>query len=148
MCKTLLIAALLSAAFGLAGAQTAAETAQQVRAAESAFARTMAERNFAAFSSHLSAEAVFFARQGVLRGAAAVAAAWQPYFEEEEAPFSWEPAQVEVLDSGDLALSSGPVRDPDGHQVGTFTSVWRREADGQWRIVFDKGCPPCNCGGD
>lgn len=26
-----------------------------------------------------------------------------------EAPFSWEPAQVEVLDSGTLALSSGPV---------------------------------------
>jgi ketosteroid isomerase-like protein len=29
-------------------------------------------------------------------------------------------------------------------QVGTFTSIWRRESDGRWRIVFDKGCPPCD----
>jgi ketosteroid isomerase-like protein len=30
-----------------------------------------------------------------------------------------------------------------GLRVGTFNSVWRLEADGKWRIVFDKGCPPC-----
>jgi ketosteroid isomerase-like protein len=35
------------------------------------------------------------------------------------------------------------VRDPDGRQIGTFNSVWRREADGSWKVVFDKGCPPC-----
>ena len=55
------------------------------------------------------------------------------------------PAIVVVLDSGTLALSSGPVFDPAGQQVATFTSIWRREAKGVWRIVFDKGnqvCPP------
>lgn len=62
-----------------------------------------------------------------------------------QAPFSWEPDRVEALDSGTLALSSGPVRDPTGARVGTFNSVWRREAGGIWRIVFDKGCPRCNC---
>jgi ketosteroid isomerase-like protein len=50
-----------------------------------------------------------------------------------------------VLDSGNLAFSSGPVLDPDGRQVGTFNSVWRREPDGRWLVVFDKGCPVCNC---
>lgn len=150
MSKTILIAAILSGALGAAAvaAQSNEELAQQVRAVETAFARSMAERNFAVFASHLAAETVFFTRQGTLRGAEAVAQAWKPYFEEEEAPFSWEPAQVEVLASGELALSSGPVRDPDGRQVGTFTSVWRREKDGVWRIVFDKGCPPCDCGAD
>ena len=49
--------------------------------------------------------------------------------------------EVEVLDSGTLALSTGPVLDPDGRRVGTFSSVWRREADGAWLVVFDKGCP-------
>jgi ketosteroid isomerase-like protein len=48
---------------------------------------------------------------------------------------------VEVLDSGTLALSAGPVRDPKGQQIGTFNSIWRREADGSWKIIFDKGCP-------
>jgi ketosteroid isomerase-like protein len=132
-------------ALGAARAQTSEELARQVREVETAFARTMAERNFEAFASHLAAEAVFFSRQGVRRGSEAVTEAWKPFFAGEKAPFSWEPAQVEVLDSGTLALSSGPVRDPEGRQVGTFTSIWRREADGAWRIVFDKGCPPCDC---
>jgi ketosteroid isomerase-like protein len=34
------------------------------------------------------------------------------------------------------------VRDPAGTLIGTFTSIWRRETDGSWRIIFDKGCPP------
>ena len=53
---------------------------------------------------------------------------------------------VEVLDSGGLALSSGPVLDAKGEWVGTFQSIWRLEPDGRWRVVFDKGCPPCVCG--
>jgi ketosteroid isomerase-like protein len=74
-----------------------------------------------------------------------VAEAWKGYYEGAKAPFSWEPDRVEVLDSGSLALTSGPVYDPDGRRVGTFTSVWRREPSGSWRIVFDQGCPPCRC---
>ena len=152
MYQSILIAAALCGVFAVAPApaQNTEELAKQVREVETAFAQTMTERNFAAFSEHLSAEAVFFTRQGALRGAEAVAAAWRPYFEDADAdaPFSWAPAQVEVLDSGALALSSGPVLDPDGHQVGTFTSIWRLEADGVWRIIFDKGCPPCDCSGE
>jgi len=117
--------------------------ADQVRAAEIAFAATMSARDHAAFTTFIAGEALFFGRQGVLRGKDAVAAGWQPFFAEEKAPFSWAPEIVEVLDSGTLALSSGPVRDPDGKQIATFNSIWRREADGQWKVVFDKGCPAC-----
>ena len=134
----LLLAGLLVPA--TASAETHAELAAQVRAAETAFAKTMADRDHAAFSSFLADEAIFFG-QGALRGKAAIAAGWKTYFEGPAAPFSWEPVTVEVLDSGTLALSSGPVRDPQGQQIGTFSSIWRREADGKWRVVFDKGCP-------
>ena len=120
------------------------EIALQVRSAEAAFAKTMAARDHDAFVSYIADEALFFGREGVLRGKAAVAAGWKPFFEGPKAPFSWEPEQVEVLESGKLALSSGPVRDPEGRQIGTFNSVWRLEADGRWRVVFDKGCPPCD----
>jgi ketosteroid isomerase-like protein len=50
-----------------------------------------------------------------------------------------------VLDSGGLALSSGPVHDPAGKRIGTFNSVWKREGKGRWRIVLDNGCPACDC---
>jgi hypothetical protein len=66
------------------------------------------------------------------------------FFDGPTAPFSWEPEIVEVLPSGTLALSSGPVRDASGKRVGTFNSIWRREANGQWRVIFDKGAPVCD----
>ncbi len=113
----------------------------EVRQTEAAFAKTMQDRDFAAFGGFISSEAVFFSGPEPLRGRAAVLEGWQPFFEGAQAPFSWKPGQVEVLDSGTLALTSGPVFNPEGRQVATFTSVWRREGPGTWRIVFDKGNP-------
>jgi ketosteroid isomerase-like protein len=122
-----------------------ATLANQVRDTERAFAKTMADRDHAAFVSFLSDEAVFMGEGPALRGKQAVAAGWKRLYDAPRSPFSWEPEVVEVLDSGTLALSSGPVRDPQGKRVGTFNSIWRRDTNGAWKVVFDKGCPPCNC---
>lgn len=117
------------------------ELRTQVETAERAFARSMAQRDHAAFTALLSEQAVFYAPNRVLRGKAEVAAAWKGFFDGPAAPFSWEPDQVDVLADGTLAHSSGPVRDPDGRLVARFNSVWRQEAPGVWRVVFDKGSP-------
>ena len=144
---------LLIPLLGVAGPVQAQEQAwsdaqRAVASTERAFARSMAERDHGAFTAHLAEEAVFFNGDGsVLRGRQAVAEGWRPLFQGAEAPFSWEPEQVEVLASGTLALSSGPVYSRAGTRIGTFNSVWRREEDGHWRVVFDKGCPPCPAGG-
>ena len=119
------------------------ELRKQVADAERAFARTMAERNFNAFTSFLADDAVFYAGQKPIRGKQAVAEDWKKFYEKREAPFSWEPTQVEVLESGTLAHSSGPVRDPSGKVFATFNSIWRLEAPGVWRVVFDKGSEVC-----
>jgi ketosteroid isomerase-like protein len=118
---------------------------QVVADTERAFARTMAERDHAAFVRFVSEEAVFFSGTKVLRGKQQVADAWKPYYQGPTAPFSWQPEQVEVLQSGALALSSGPVRDAQGKLIATFSSIWRQEAPGVWRIVFDKGNEVCDC---
>ena len=115
-----------------------------VRAREVAFAKTMADRDHAAFATFVSEEAVFLGH-GVLRGRQAVAEGWKPLFEGPKAPFSWQPDRVEVTSSGTLAVSTGPVFDPGGKRTGTFNSTWRLEKDGEWRIVLDHGCPPCSC---
>jgi len=115
---------------------------QQVTAAERAFARTMAERDLQAFSGFVSQEAVFFMNGAApVRGKAQVVQAWSGLFRAASAPFTWEPDRVEVLDSGTLALSTGPVRDLRGKVIARFNSIWRLEADGVWRVVFDKGSP-------
>jgi ketosteroid isomerase-like protein len=124
-----------------ASAATAAAV-RQVIATEQAFAKTMADRNFKAFITFLSPDAVFFSGTTVKHGPAEVAAQWQPYFDGRKAPFSWAPDHVEVLASGKLALSTGPVYE-EGTIVARFNSVWRLESDNNWRIVFDKGEAVC-----
>ena len=118
-----------------------AERQQEVRARETAFARSMADRDLAAFTSFISPEAVFVGVGGTTRGPKEIAAAWQRFFDGPQAPFSWRPETVEVLPSGTLALSTGPVFDPKGERIGTYNSTWRLDADGVWRIIFDNGCP-------
>ena len=116
---------------------------EQVFATERAFARTMAERDHRAFTSFLADETVFFTGPRPLHGKQAVADVWKRFYDKPDAPFSWEPDEVEVLASGTLAHSSGPVRNPAGKVISRFNSVWRQESPGAWRIVFDKGCELC-----
>ena len=120
-------------------AQSLTELTRQVFDAETRFAESMARRDFAAFAEHVAGDAIFFGEGGAQRGKAAVLDAWRPLFEGPDAPFSWRPEAVEVLESGGLALSTGPVMDPSGKRVGTFNSIWRLDPDGRWRVVFDKG---------
>jgi len=151
--KTLFAAAVapavLAAAAAIAAqanaAPTNAELKQQVADTERAFAATMAKRDFAGFTSFLSDEAIFHSGPKPLRGKDAVAEFWKQFYDKPEAPFSWEPDDVEVLDSGTLAHSSGPVYDPKGKLIARFNSVWRLEPNGKWRIIFDKGQDVCNC---
>jgi ketosteroid isomerase-like protein len=140
-----------AAALALAGCAAppakpeAATLQRQVADTERAFAKTMADRDHAAFTAFLAEDAVFFTGPAPLHGRDAVATWWQRFYARPQPPFSWEPETVEVLASGTLALSTGPVRDPQGKLIGTFTSIWRREPEGSWRIVFDKGNDVCDC---
>jgi ketosteroid isomerase-like protein len=119
---------------------------QRVADAERAFAAAMARRDAAGFASHVSEEAIFMGSADaprVLRGKTAIVEGWNQFFDGPAAPFSWEPDIVEVLDSGNLALTSGPVRDPKGEVIGRYNSIWRLEPDGRWRVLFDRGAPVC-----
>jgi ketosteroid isomerase-like protein len=118
MCRICLVVAPL-VALAVSGGSVAAQSiasdrAAEVQAAERAFAKTMADRDHAAFVSFLADEAVFLGPKETLRGKAAVAKGWLRYYDGATAPFSWAPERVEVLDTGTLALSTGPVYDPQG----------------------------------
>lgn len=145
VCSMLLyVVTILGFANRVMAAESLAELAEQVRATEIAFAKTLADRDVKAFSRMIAADAIWLA-DVPLRGPEAVLTRWQKYFDAPQAPFSWAPELVEVQDGGKLALSTGPVMNPAGKQVGTYTSIWRREPSGEWRLIFDRGCPVCDC---
>jgi ketosteroid isomerase-like protein len=143
--RTARFLALALAALGAGGAQGAAPVpaeleaiAAQVRAAEIAFAQTLADRRLDRFAGFVAEDAVF--RGATLRvGRAQVVEGWKRFFDPPAAPFSWAPDQVTVAADGRTAISTGLARAPDGTPLSRFTSLWRREADGQWRVFADQG---------
>jgi ketosteroid isomerase-like protein len=135
---------LLCMAAAAPAADDLARLAEEVRNTEIAFARTLADRDVQAFRSMIAADVIWLA-DVPLRGPDQVVMNWRKYFEGPKAPFSWAPETVEVQAGGKLALSTGPVHDHAGKRIGTFTSIWRREPSGQWKIIFDSGCPACEC---
>ena len=128
----------------VAAPPSATEAKVQVEATERGFAMSMAKRSLSDFSAYISDEAVFFTGPTPLRGKIEIMEWWARYFTSATAPFSWGPEDVEVLDSGTLALSSGPVRNQNGKLVARFTSIWRFEPPGIWRIIFDRGDSICS----
>lgn len=114
---------------------------------EMSFARSVAEHDAVAFAAHLAPDAVFAADSPrPTRGREAVAKAWSGIVRGDGLRLEWYPARTTV--SGDLAWSTGPalVERLDGGEPRfastTFQSVWRRDPDGRWRVVFDTGTRP------
>lgn len=120
---------------------------EQVRCVEIAFAESVANGDVDAFARLVHADARF-AGSGVMRGRDEILRAWAVFFEHDGPAITWRPEVVEVLEQGTLALSRGPYRvqaaDADGNvseEWGTYNSVWQKQADGAWQIIFDAGSP-------
>lgn len=145
ICLAGMALAALAACTAIGPAPDNAALKRQVADTERSFAATMKARDHAAFTSFLSEEAVFYSGPTPLHGKQAVAAFWKKLYEKPEPPFSWQPDEVEVLASGTLAMSSGPVYNREGKLISRFSSIWRQEAPGVWKIVFDHGWEVCDC---
>lgn len=149
------VASILFLSAALAPSTTAVaeqDARESLRAAELAFSASVRDQDQEAFASFIADEAIFIAGQ-VRRGKAAIVEGWSGFFAEGAPRMEWEPEVVEIQEGGELGITRGPYTltriGEDGEPVsesGRFASVWRRLEDGSWRVIFDTGCPPCDCG--
>ena len=115
----------------LLAAGTAAAV-QPVEQAERAFA-AMAQRDgqWTAFRAFADPQALMFVP------APANAQPWLAGRADPPTAIVWSPARVFTACDGSLAISTGPWTAGKAH--GTFTTVWRRQADGSWKWLLDHG---------
>jgi ketosteroid isomerase-like protein len=115
---------------------------------EQSFARSVAEHDAVAFAAHVAENAAFGA--GTLqpdRGRDAIAKRWAGLIKGKQVALRWYPTRVTMAPGvDDVAWSSGPslveVFDPKAkhrYLIGAFHSVWHKDADGAWRVLFDDG---------
>lgn len=114
-------------------------------AAETAFAKSMADRDLEAFGSFIDEDAVFINGGKPLRGKRQILEHWQKFFVEVEAPFVWKPIIAEVSAANGLGYTEGPVQLANGSTIATFYSTWQLKRDGSWKVVFDNGYDTCDC---
>ena len=126
-----------------------------VWAREMSFARSVAEHDARAFADHVGAQAAFGASDPEpARGRDAIVRDWTGILEGKRVRLEWYPTRTTLAGEGaagvgDIAWSSGPalteVLEPGAKQrflLGKFRSVWHKDADGVWRVLFDDGVPP------
>jgi ketosteroid isomerase-like protein len=132
----------------LAASPAVADLAEDVRCREIGFSKSVENQDRERFASFIDPDARFVGNK-VDRSPEAITEAWAVFFTGELPSIKWRPQFVEVLESGDLALSRGPYRIIDKNEQGetteawgTYNSVWRLNSEGEWLIVFDAGSFP------
>jgi ketosteroid isomerase-like protein len=121
---------------------------------EARFAKDVQERGGAGF-------AAWFAEDGVLLGNGAapamgrVAIAKSANWESKAYQLTWTPVDAVMGPSGDIGYTwshyEGRSRDANGNPVtvsGRFITIWRKEADGKWKVVLDAGADEPPSAGD
>jgi ketosteroid isomerase-like protein len=121
---------------------------QELMAVDAAFSRHSAEHGMAAAFHAYAAEDAFKFEPGVgvLKGREAINRA------NADVPagfvLTWTPLSAEAAASGDMGYTFGRYesrrRLPDGTErrsSGHYMTLWRRQADGSWKWVFDTGVP-------
>ncbi len=119
-----------------------------LRQTELDFAKAFADRNVARFAGFVAEDARFTGSGKLREGKAAIVEQWTRMMQNPDLTLTWSPDLAEVSQAGDLGFTSGPyeatVKLKDGniaHERGRFASVWRRQPDGSYQIIFDIGSP-------
>jgi ketosteroid isomerase-like protein len=152
--RTGFLAAILISALGACQpADQSTTAAAEVRAADSAWAQAFLRKDLNGYMSFVDSTASTQQPNGpTATGAAAIRELIQGFFSMPGLSGTWQPVTAVASRSGDLAYSAGTYElswnDPSGNRVterGKYLEVWRRQADGSWKMIvesFNSDAPP------
>jgi ketosteroid isomerase-like protein len=120
---------------------------------EARFAKDVAERGGKAFADWFAEDGVALGNgQAPVIGKVAIlkSANWSP----KDYQLTWTPTDAAMGPSGDMGYTwghfEGHSKDGNGNPVitnGRYMTIWRKEPDGQWKVVLDAGSnEPANSG--
>jgi ketosteroid isomerase-like protein len=82
---------------------------------------------------------------GLIQGKAEIAKTMR-FLDDKNNRLTWTPVGADMAASGDLGYTYGTYefasKDKDGKEVvnhGKYTSIWKLQTDGSWKVVLDMG---------
>jgi hypothetical protein len=108
--------------------------APELEEADRAFARDTAARGVEGWVSAFDAEGAIW-RGGRIEGLEAIRKAMGPIL--AGGPLRWEPVASGLAPDGQRGYTVG--RWTLGATKGVYVSIWRRQPDGTWKVLFDVG---------
>jgi ketosteroid isomerase-like protein len=134
---------LLVAATSVATKQKSPKGADLLRQLEADFAADVAKHGHEAFLAYFAEDGVELVDGGGIDTKDAMRK--QPPWPEGTS-LTWTPVKAEMSASGDLGYTYGnyvyTAKNKEGKLVanyGKYTSIWRKQKDGQWKVVVDMG---------
>ncbi len=137
------VVALLGSLPGLAGDE------EVLLKADREFARATAEKGVEGFAAFLAEDVVLlnggapiiYGRQGAID-------MWSGLLTDPGASITWEPTMAVLAESGELGYTVGQyimiLTGENGErsvEKGKYVTIWRKQADGSWKVVLDGGNP-------
>lgn len=139
---TLLVAVLA----GCARAPDVAATRAALLDADRAFNHATAERRTDGWMEFIAEDGEMIRSPGTVTGRAAIRDEMAKAFADTAFSLRWEPLQSDVGAAGDLGYTNGQYkvqfRDAKGNPIvrtGRYLTVWKKQADGSWKVVRDIG---------
>ena len=121
---------------------------QALMKADRDFQQATAAHRLDGWMSYMADNAVLFNLSPAVSGKAAIADFYRASFANPDFQLTWSPSRAEMFPSGDMGYTSGRyelrVKDAKGNPVmrkGSYVTVWKKQADGNWKVMADGGAP-------
>src|SRR5271169_4122259 len=146
-----LIVAVVAVTIVLSQARPAASAspkaaAEMLKQLEADFMKAAAEKGSLGYMSYYADDSVEVPNGGPFIVGKAEIAKGMGFLDDKNNRLSWTPVGADISASGDLGYTYGNyefhAKDKDGKpvvQYGKYTSIWKQQKDGSWKVVLDMG---------
>jgi len=122
------------------------DSADTLRQLESDFMKAAAEHGSHGYLSYYADDAVEVPNGApIIQGKINIAKT-MGFLDQKDNHLTWTPVGADISASGDLGYTYGTFefhsKDKDGKDLvdhGKYTSIWKKQKDGSWKVVLDMG---------
>jgi ketosteroid isomerase-like protein len=121
-------------------------TTDTLRQLEADFMKAAAERGSEGYMSFYAEDAIEVPNGSEAIHGKANIAKTMDFLNDKNNQLTWTPVDAGISLSGDLGYTSGKYefrsKDKDGKvkiEHGKYTSIWKKQPDGNWKVVLDMG---------